>query len=72
MIVLSCSLTVWSDGMNPDCADTSIIRTRSRQELLYTRSQIAITAKAFGLGAVDMVRSECCGRGTNPTTRPFS
>ncbi|EPT05192.1 hypothetical protein FOMPIDRAFT_1155851 [Fomitopsis schrenkii] len=37
------------------CADTSIIRTKSRQELLYTRSQIAITAKAFGLDAVDMV-----------------
>ncbi|KAJ4491614.1 citrate lyase beta subunit [Lentinula edodes] len=37
------------------CADTSIIRTRSRQELLYTRSQIAIAAKAFGLEAIDMV-----------------
>ncbi|KZT73832.1 beta subunit of citrate lyase [Daedalea quercina L-15889] len=37
------------------CADTSIIRTKSRQELLYTRSQIAITAKAFGLDAIDMV-----------------
>lgn len=38
-----------------DCADTSIIRTPSRQELLYTRSQIAVTAKAFGLEAIDMV-----------------
>lgn len=37
------------------CADTSIIRTKSRQELLFTRSQIAITAKAFGLDAIDMV-----------------
>jgi len=37
------------------CADTGIIRTKSRQELLYTRSQIAITAKAFGLDAIDMV-----------------
>ncbi|KAJ4481948.1 citrate lyase beta subunit [Lentinula aciculospora] len=37
------------------CADTSILRTRSRQELLYTRSQIAITAKAFSLEAIDMV-----------------
>ncbi|KAI0801738.1 Pyruvate/Phosphoenolpyruvate kinase-like domain-containing protein [Irpex lacteus] len=37
------------------CADTSIIRTPSRQELLFTRSQIAITAKAFGLDAIDMV-----------------
>ncbi|KAG7089746.1 hypothetical protein E1B28_011400 [Marasmius oreades] len=37
------------------CADTSIIRTRSRQELLYTRSQIAVAAKAFRLEAIDMV-----------------
>ncbi|KAK7682421.1 hypothetical protein QCA50_014626 [Cerrena zonata] len=37
------------------CADTSVIRTSSRRELLYTRSQIAITAKAFGLEAIDMV-----------------
>jgi len=37
------------------CADTSIIRTPSRRELLYTRSQIVIAAKAFGLEAIDMV-----------------
>ncbi|KAH8825074.1 Pyruvate/Phosphoenolpyruvate kinase-like domain-containing protein [Flagelloscypha sp. PMI_526] len=37
------------------CADTSIIRTPSRLELLYTRSQIVIAAKAFGLEAIDMV-----------------
>ncbi|KAI0050360.1 citrate lyase beta subunit [Auriscalpium vulgare] len=37
------------------CADTAIIRTTSRQELLYTRSKIAIAAKAFGLDAIDMV-----------------
>ncbi|KIK59391.1 hypothetical protein GYMLUDRAFT_44737 [Collybiopsis luxurians FD-317 M1] len=37
------------------CASTSIIRTRSRQELLYTRSQIAIAARAFGLEGIDMV-----------------
>ncbi|KAL0947105.1 hypothetical protein HGRIS_013243 [Hohenbuehelia grisea] len=37
------------------CADTSIIRSRSRQELLYTRSQIVIAARAFGLSAIDMV-----------------
>ncbi|XP_006462649.1 hypothetical protein AGABI2DRAFT_193761 [Agaricus bisporus var. bisporus H97] len=37
------------------CADTSIVRTPSRRELLYTRSQIVITAKAFGLDAIDMV-----------------
>ena len=44
-----------------DCADTGIIRTTTRQELLYTRSHIVVTAKAFGLGAIDMVRS-------NPST----
>jgi len=37
------------------CADTSIIRTPSRQELLYTRSQIVVAAKTFGLDAIDMV-----------------
>jgi len=37
------------------CADTSIIRTNSRRELLYTRSQIAIAAKAFRLDSIDMV-----------------
>ncbi|KAI0648001.1 Pyruvate/Phosphoenolpyruvate kinase-like domain-containing protein [Trametes meyenii] len=37
------------------CADTGIIRTRSRQELLYTRSHIVVTAKAFKLNAIDMV-----------------
>ncbi|KAM6494139.1 Pyruvate/Phosphoenolpyruvate kinase-like domain containing protein [Amanita muscaria] len=37
------------------CADTSIIRTPSRRELLYTRSEIVVTAKAFGLEAIDMV-----------------
>ena len=38
-----------------DCADTSVVRTPSRLELLYVRSQIAIAAKAFGLDAIDMV-----------------
>ncbi|KAI0712220.1 citrate lyase beta subunit [Earliella scabrosa] len=37
------------------CADTGIIRTKSRQELLYTRSHIVVTARAFGLRAIDMV-----------------
>ncbi|KAJ7729648.1 Pyruvate/Phosphoenolpyruvate kinase-like domain-containing protein [Mycena maculata] len=37
------------------CADTSILRSPSRRELLYTRSQIVIAAKAFGLEAIDMV-----------------
>ncbi|KAG1804005.1 citrate lyase beta subunit [Suillus variegatus] len=37
------------------CADTSVVRTPSRLELLYVRSQIATAAKAFGLDAIDMV-----------------
>jgi len=51
------------------CADTSIIRTGMREELLYPRAKIALAAKAFGVQAIDMVcinykdpdvlRSEC-------------
>jgi len=37
------------------CADTGILRSPSRHELLYTRSSIAIAARAFGLNAIDMV-----------------
>ncbi|KAI6114149.1 citrate lyase beta subunit [Pisolithus sp. B1] len=37
------------------CADTSAVRTASRQELLFVRSQIVIAAKASGLEAIDMV-----------------
>ncbi|KIO31355.1 hypothetical protein M407DRAFT_19732 [Tulasnella calospora MUT 4182] len=37
------------------CADTSIIRTRSRTELLYARSHLVNAAKSFGLHAIDMV-----------------
>lgn len=37
------------------CADTRIIRTKSRLELLYTRSKIVTAARAFGLEAIDMV-----------------
>jgi len=42
-------------GAEDYCADTSVVRTPSRQELLYSRSKIAVTAKAFGLEAIDMV-----------------
>ncbi|KIJ54837.1 hypothetical protein M422DRAFT_24729 [Sphaerobolus stellatus SS14] len=37
------------------CADTSIVRTSSRQELLYPRAKIALAAKAFGIQSIDMV-----------------
>ncbi|KAG1822513.1 citrate lyase beta subunit [Suillus subaureus] len=49
---LGALLKAYSDT---DCADTSVVRTPSRLELLYVRSQIAIAAKAFGLDAIDMV-----------------
>ncbi|KAI0279234.1 citrate lyase beta subunit, partial [Russula aff. rugulosa BPL654] len=42
-------------GAEDYCADSSVIRTSSRQELLYPRSKIAVVAKAFGLGSIDMV-----------------
>jgi len=45
----------WKTYLDPDCADTSVVRTPSRLELLYVRSQITIAAKAFGLDAIDMV-----------------
>lgn len=41
--------------MDADCADTSIIRTTSRTELLYTRSRITLAARAHGLQSIDMV-----------------
>ncbi|WVQ98422.1 hypothetical protein IAU59_005545 [Kwoniella sp. CBS 9459] len=37
------------------CADVGLIRTPSRQELLYPRSKLVTTAKAFGLQAIDLV-----------------
>ena len=51
----STTLNKFADFSHLDCADTSIIRTPSRLELLYTRSQISLAARTFGLEAVDMV-----------------
>jgi citrate lyase beta subunit len=48
-------VAVRAHWMRVDCADTSVIRTDSRKELLYARSQIVVAAKAFGLDAIDMV-----------------
>ncbi|PBK97676.1 citrate lyase beta subunit [Armillaria gallica] len=42
------------------CADTSIVRTRSRQELLYTRSHIVNAARANKLEAIDMASCQVC------------
>ena len=38
-----------------DCADVGVIRTSGRTELLYPRSKLVTTAKAFGLQAIDLV-----------------
>jgi hypothetical protein len=32
------------------------VRTKNGNELLYYRSKLVVTAKAFGLGAMDLVR----------------
>jgi citrate lyase subunit beta-like protein len=37
------------------CADTGAIRTPSLVELLYARSAVVTTAKAYGLQAIDLV-----------------
>ncbi|KAK9900824.1 citrate lyase beta subunit [Cystobasidium minutum MCA 4210] len=37
------------------CADTGIVRTEDRRELLYARSAVVVAAKAFGLSAIDLV-----------------
>jgi len=58
--MLRTTLGLFPDARSSDCADTSIIRTHSRQELLYTRSKIAVASKAFGLEAIDMVCPVTC------------
>lgn len=37
------------------CAATGVQRTRDRRSLLYPRAQLATTAKAYGVQAIDMV-----------------
>jgi len=38
-----------------DCADVGLIRSEGRGELLYPRSKVVTTAKAFGLQVIDIV-----------------
>lgn len=47
--------TARSRGSLLDCADVGIIRTPSRMEMLFARSQIVTAAKAYGLQAIDLV-----------------
>lgn len=37
------------------CADTGIVRSEDRRELLYARSAVVLAAKAYGLSAIDLV-----------------
>ncbi|KAK8870074.1 hypothetical protein IAR55_000644 [Kwoniella newhampshirensis] len=37
------------------CADVGLTRTPTREELIYPRSRLVTTAKAFGLQAIDLV-----------------
>lgn len=37
------------------CADVELTRTPERTELLYPRSRLVTAAKAYGLGAIDLV-----------------
>ena len=43
------------DKLTQDCADVGLIRTASRMEMLYPRSQLVTAAKAYGLQAIDLV-----------------
>jgi len=42
-------------GLMIDCADLGLTRTPERTELLYPRSKLVTTAKAFDLQAIDLV-----------------
>jgi len=37
------------------CADTGIVRSEDRRELLYARSAVVLAAKAYGLSSIDLV-----------------
>lgn len=43
------------------CASSSITRTPSRVEMLFARSSVVTHAKAFGLNAIDLVRTSYKG-----------
>ena len=47
-------ISLYADA-GADCADVGLIRTKARTELLYPRSKVVVTAKAFGLQAIDLV-----------------
>ncbi len=38
------------------CADTGLIRTSTRSEMMYARQAVVTAACAYGLQAIDMVK----------------
>lgn len=52
---LSCSIDGLIFASEDYCADLELIRTEHATELLWARSELVTTAKAYGLQAIDMV-----------------
>ncbi|GAA6062813.1 hypothetical protein JCM10212_001545 [Sporobolomyces blumeae] len=51
------------------CSASNLIRTPSRREMLFARSSVVTTAKAFGLKAVDLVCVQYKGEGAQELLR---
>eukprot|EP00934_Nitzschia_sp_Nitz4_P001443 Nitzschia sp. Nitz4//scaffold27_size158506//97333//98340//NITZ4_002608-RA/size158506-processed-gene-0.22-mRNA-1//1//CDS//3329545512//1443//frame0 len=51
----SCSLDALIFASEDYCADLELIRTEHATEMLWARSELVTTAKAYGLQAIDMV-----------------
>ncbi|KAM0790081.1 hypothetical protein ACM66B_005409 [Microbotryomycetes sp. NB124-2] len=54
------------------CASSNLVRTDTRQEMLFARSSVVTVAKAFGLGAIDLVRTSYKGEGAENGLRDES
>lgn len=48
-------------GSDDFCASLGATRTESSQEILYARQRLVLTAKAYGLQAIDMVHIDYKG-----------
>ena len=49
-------------GSDDFCADLGITRSDNAQELVYVRQKLVATARAFGVGVIDMVYIDYKGR----------
>ena len=54
-LLISTALLIAQFASEDFCADTGIVRTDSRVEMLHARSAIVLAAKAYKLQAIDMV-----------------